>query len=86
MNKKVGFIGTGYMGYGMVKNLLNNFEVYIIAHKNRKPIDRLKQIGAIEVDTYSDLCTLNLDCLFLCVTNRSWLLRGTVVASRSDRK
>ena len=67
--KKVGLIGSGHMGYGMAKNLLNNFEVYIIAHKNRKPIDKLKQIGAIEVDTYSDLCALNLDCLFLCVTN-----------------
>ena len=40
--KKVGFIGAGYMGSGMVKNLLNNFDVYIIAHKNRKPIEELK--------------------------------------------
>ena len=67
--KKVGFIGAGYMGSGMVKNLLNNFEVYIIAHKNRKPIDKLKKIGANEVSSYEDLCSINLDCLMLCVSN-----------------
>ena len=66
---KVGFIGAGFMGAGMVKNLLNNFDVYIIAHKNRKPIDELKRVGAKEVDSYDELCSLNLDCLFLCVTN-----------------
>ena len=44
-NKKVGFIGAGYMGAGMVKNLLKYFDVSIIAHKNRKPIDELKKIG-----------------------------------------
>lgn len=70
MNKnKVGFIGAGYMGAGMVKNLLRNFDVYIIAHKNRKPIEELKKIGAKEVNSYNDLCNLNLDCLILCVTN-----------------
>ena len=67
--KKVGFIGAGYMGSCMVKNLLKDFDVSIIAHKNRKPIDELKKIGAQEVNTYEDLCSLNLDCLILCVSN-----------------
>ncbi|MDB0003640.1 NAD(P)-dependent oxidoreductase [Alphaproteobacteria bacterium] len=66
---KVGFIGTGYMGYGMAKNLIKNFEVYIIAHKNRDPIDRLVNIGAKEVSSYEDLFNKNLDCLMMCVTN-----------------
>ncbi len=67
--KKVGFVGAGYMGSGMVKNLLKDFDVSIIAHKNRKPIDKLKKIGAKEVNTYEDFCSLNLDCLILCVSN-----------------
>ena len=66
---KVGFIGTGYMGYGMAKNLIKNFDVYIIAHKNRDPIDRLVNIGAKEVLSYEDLFNKNLDCLMMCVTN-----------------
>ena len=48
-NKKVGFIGAGYMGYGMAKNLIKDFDVYVIAHKNRKPIDKLIKEGATEV-------------------------------------
>ena len=43
------------MGYGMAKNLLEQHEVYIIAHKNRDPIDRLLKEGAIEVYSYNDL-------------------------------
>jgi 3-hydroxyisobutyrate dehydrogenase-like beta-hydroxyacid dehydrogenase len=38
----VGFIGVGYMGYGIAKNILekgNN--LFVIANKNRKPIDRI---------------------------------------------
>ena len=66
---KIGFIGAGYMGYGMAKNLLKQNEVYIIAHQNREPIDRLVNEGAIEVNSYNDLINHNLDCLMLCVTN-----------------
>ena len=42
----VGFIGVGYMGYGMAKNLLKKHNVFIFVHKNRKPINKLKKIGA----------------------------------------
>ena len=36
MNKrKVGFIGAGYMGFGMAKNLIKNFDVYVISHQNK---------------------------------------------------
>ena len=66
---KIGFIGAGYMGYGMAKNLLKQNKVYIIAHQNREPIDRLVNEGAIEVNSYNDLINHNLDCLMLCVTN-----------------
>ncbi len=69
MNKRVGFIGAGYMGYGIAKNLLkHNYNLKVIVHKNRKPIDKLVQLGANEVSTYNDLVN-NIDCLIVCVTN-----------------
>jgi len=68
-NKKVGFIGAGYMGYGMAKNLIKDFDVFITAHKNREPINKLIKEGATEVFSYKELLNLNLDCLMMCVTN-----------------
>ena len=67
--KKVGFIGSGYMGFGMAKNLIKNFDVYVIAHKNRVPINKLVNLGAKEILNYNDLLNNNLDCLMMCVTN-----------------
>ena len=69
IKSKVGFIGTGYMGYGMAKNLIKNFDVYVIAHKNRKPIEKLVKLGATEVISYKQLFSHILDCLMMCVTN-----------------
>ena len=66
----VGFIGVGYMGYGIAKNILkkgNN--LFVIANKKREPIDKIVSDGATEVQTYEELCEKNLDALFLCVTN-----------------
>ena len=69
MTKKVGFIGAGYMGYGMAKNILkHNFNLTVIAHKNRIPIEKLVKLGAKECSTYNEL-TKNIDCLIICVTN-----------------
>ena len=69
IRKKVGFIGSGYMGFGMAKNLIKNFDVYVIAHKNRDPINKLVNLGATEILNYNDLLNKNLDCLMMCVTN-----------------
>ena len=66
----VGFIGVGYMGYGIAKNILkkgNN--LFVIANKKRAPIDKIVSDGATEVQTYEELCEKNLDALFFCVTN-----------------
>ena len=65
----VGFIGVGYMGYGMAKNLLKKHNVFIFAHKNRKPINKLKKIGAKELKSYNEIKKQKLDCLMICVTN-----------------
>ena len=69
MTKKVGFIGAGYMGYGMAKNILkHNFNLTVIAHKNRIPIEKLVKLGANEASTYDELIS-NIGCLIICVTN-----------------
>tara|TARA_B100000700_G_scaffold57262_1_gene62055 strand:+ start:190 stop:1044 length:855 start_codon:yes stop_codon:yes gene_type:complete len=69
MRKKVGFIGAGYMGYGIAKNILsNNFDLNVIAHKNREPIEKLVKLGAKEFFNYNDLVK-DIDCLIICVTN-----------------
>ena len=66
---RVGFIGAGYMGYGMARNLIKSFDVYLIAHKNRNSIDRLVNEGPKETSTYEELLNKYLDCLMICVTN-----------------
>ena len=47
---KIGFIGAGIMGQGMVQNLLESgHEVNVIAHRNRRPIEELVALGAKEM-------------------------------------
>ena len=66
----VGFIGVGYMGYGIAKNILKKGNsLFVIANKKRAPIDKIVKDGAKEVKSYNELCEKNLDALFLCVTN-----------------
>ena len=66
----VGFIGVGYMGYGIAKNILKKGnDLFVIANKKRAPIDKIVSNGAVEVISYNELCEKNLDALFLCVTN-----------------
>ena len=71
MNKdktKIGFIGAGYIGYGMALNLINNYDLTVFAHKNRKPIDDLVQKGAKEVANLEELAILS-NVIIMCVTN-----------------
>ena len=69
MTKNVGFVGVGYMGLGIAKNILQKgFNLSVIAHKNRTPIEKIVSIGAKEVFNYDELCK-NQNCLIICVTN-----------------
>ena len=71
MNKdkiKIGFIGAGYMGYGMALNLVNKYDLTVFAHKNRKPIDDLVQKGAKEAIDLEELASLS-KVIIMCVTN-----------------
>ena len=68
--RNIGFIGVGYMGYGIAKNILkNNHKLYVVANKNRKPIDIIVNDGAEEIKSIEEFSNKNLDALFLCVTN-----------------
>ena len=66
----IGFVGVGYMGYGIAKNILekgNN--LFVIANKNRKPIEKIVNKGAKEVKTLEEFKEKKLDILIKCVTN-----------------
>ena len=66
---KIGFIGAGYMGYGMAHNLLKNkILLSVIANKNRKPIDKLINEGALESKSLKDLADFS-NIILMCVTN-----------------
>jgi 3-hydroxyisobutyrate dehydrogenase-like beta-hydroxyacid dehydrogenase len=68
--KNIGFIGVGYMGYGIAKNILkNNHKLYVVANRNRKPIDKIVSDGAEEIKSLEEFSNKNLDVLFVCVTN-----------------
>jgi len=68
--KNIGFIGVGYMGYGIAKNILKHKNnLFVIANKNRKPIDKIVNEGAVEVISFEEFANKNLDALIMCVTN-----------------
>ena len=68
MSKKIGFIGVGMMGHGMVKNLLEkDFQVTAMAHHNRAPLEDLLQKGAREAATPKAIAEAS-DVVILCVT------------------
>ena len=49
--KNIGFIGVGYMGYGIAKNILKHKNnLFVIANKNKKPIEKIVSEGAEEVN------------------------------------
>ena len=64
---KIGFIGAGIMGQGMVQNLLEaGHEVNVIAHRNRRPIEELVALGAKEMMSLFDMascCNIFILCL-----------------------
>ncbi len=65
---KIGLIGAGLMGHGMGLNMLAaGHELYVVAHRNRAPIEDLVSKGAAEAPSLSALGEL-VDVLVLCVT------------------
>jgi 3-hydroxyisobutyrate dehydrogenase-like beta-hydroxyacid dehydrogenase len=53
---QIGFIGAGFMGYGIASNLLNSgHALRVIAHRKRHNIEKLTAQGAVEARDYSEL-------------------------------
>lgn len=64
---RVGFIGLGAMGFGMAANLVaKDFQLTVIANRNRKPVEALLAQGAAEAKTYKDLAAAS-DIILLCL-------------------
>ncbi len=54
--KKIGLIGAGAMGQPMAEQLLQKgFEVYVVAHRNRKGVEELISQGAKEAGNYAEM-------------------------------
>lgn len=67
--QRIGFIGVGLMGHGMARNILEKgYELTVMGHRNRKPVDDLVGRGAKEAGTAAELAR-NSDIVFLCVTS-----------------
>jgi 3-hydroxyisobutyrate dehydrogenase-like beta-hydroxyacid dehydrogenase len=68
---KIGFIGVGYMGHGMAKNIVEKgHPLTVLAHHNRAPVDDLVRRGAREVGDPAEIAK-NSEIVFLCVTGSS---------------
>lgn len=66
--KKVGLIGAGLMGHGIGKNIVTKgYELTVMGHRNRAPIDDLLGKGAKEGKTPRAIAEAS-DVVFLCVT------------------
>lgn len=66
--EKIGFIGLGYMGHGMAKNIVEKgLPLTVIGHRNRAPIEDVVKRGAKEVKSIPELARAS-DIVFLCVT------------------
>jgi 3-hydroxyisobutyrate dehydrogenase len=68
MNERIGFIGLGIMGQGMVRNLLKaGFEVSIW-NRTAKRMEPLKEAGAKKTDSPKDLAS-RCDVVITCVSD-----------------
>ena len=66
--KHIGLIGVGLMGHGIGKNIVTKgFDLAVVAHKNRTPIESLIAFGATEAATPAALAA-SCDLVVLCVT------------------
>jgi 3-hydroxyisobutyrate dehydrogenase-like beta-hydroxyacid dehydrogenase len=64
----VGFIGVGFMGHGMAKNLVEKgYGLTVMGHRNRAPVEDLVARGAKEAKTPKEVAA-NSTIVFLCVT------------------
>lgn len=92
--ERIGFVGVGYMGHGMAKNLVEKgYAVTVVAHRNRQPVEDLVGRGAREAKDLAELAKAS-DVVVLCVTGspqveatvaglKGHLARGTMIVDCS---
>ncbi|WP_299938293.1 NAD(P)-dependent oxidoreductase [uncultured Pelagimonas sp.] len=67
MTEAIGFFGVGLMGHGMAKNIMaKGYDLTILGHRNREPVDDLVALGASEAGSVVDLAKAS-DIVFLCL-------------------
>ena len=65
---KLGLVGAGLMGHGMGLNMLAaGHQLYVVAHRNRAPVEDLVARGAIEAPSIETLGS-QVDAVVVCVT------------------
>ncbi|SPH17221.1 2-hydroxy-3-oxopropionate reductase [Defluviimonas aquaemixtae] len=65
----IGFIGVGFMGHGMAKNILKGgYELWVKGHRNRAPVDSLVGMGATEAASPREMAE-NCDIIHICLSN-----------------
>jgi 3-hydroxyisobutyrate dehydrogenase-like beta-hydroxyacid dehydrogenase len=68
MKEKIGFIGLGFMGHGMAKNIVKKgWPLTVLGHRKRDAIEDLKGRGATEVTSARELAEAS-DVVVICVT------------------
>lgn len=66
--EQIGFIGLGFMGHGMAKNIVDKgYPLTFLGRKKREPADDLGSRGGVEVGTARDVAARS-SIVFLCVT------------------
>lgn len=75
----IGFIGVGFMGHGMAKNIrLGGYELWVKGNRNRTPVDNLVSMGAKEAKTAKEIAE-NCDIVHICLPNSDYveeIIRG----------
>jgi 3-hydroxyisobutyrate dehydrogenase-like beta-hydroxyacid dehydrogenase len=67
-SETIGFIGLGFMGHGMAKNIVDKgYPLTVMGRSKREAIDDLTRRGAIEVKTAAEVAARST-IVFLCVT------------------
>ena len=66
---KIGFIGVGYMGHGMAKNIVQKgYPLVVKGNRNREPVESLKSMGATEAATAREMAQ-ECDIIHICLSN-----------------
>lgn len=75
----IGFIGVGFMGHGMAKNIrLGGYDLWVKGRSNRTPIDNLVSMGAKEAQSAKEMAE-NCDIIHICLPNSEYveqIIRG----------